>query len=129
MILIRRDSDFSLTAAANYLAGAASLRGVRVEHPEANRLHLFFDEWRLVVCLEDYPWVEEECRGIVEDFPFPDSSQAAELARCRSRLTVWSEDPDPDMDHFNDWLLSVECLTGRFRGLTPFDSVAGEWWV
>src|SRR5205085_974440 len=102
-----------------YLASAPSLNGVQVEHAEPNRLQLFFGGWRLMLAFEAFPWVEAESRELLADHPYPDRDQVAELARCRTRLTVWSEDPDPDMDHFNDWLLSIECLTDRFHGLFP----------
>ncbi len=128
-VLIPPDSDFTLATAAACLAGSARLPSVRGEHAAANRLRLTFGGWSLIICHEAYPWVEEESRELVQSYEHRDGPREAELlARCKTRLAVWSEDPDPAMDHFNDWLLSVECLTARFRGLAVFDPVSGEWW-
>lgn len=89
-------------------------------------MHLLFGGWCLIVALEEYPWIEEESREMAQDHP--DQTKASEVARCRRRLAIWSEDPDPGMDHFNDWVLMVECLLRRFPGLLVFDPVSGEWW-
>src|SRR5262245_3847330 len=109
IILIRPDSDFTLSAAAACLAASPGLPGLQVEMPTQKQLTLAWGSWRLFVCLEDYPWVEEESRELSEHFP--DQSQVGAVGECTSRLSVWSEDPDPGMDHFNDWMISVETLT------------------
>jgi hypothetical protein len=124
--MIKPGRDFSLPTAVECLASAPSLRGMRIRQQEKDRLHLMFGEWCLIVALEEYPWVEEENREMAVSYS--DHPQASELAHCRRRLAIWSEDPDPDMEHFNDWLLAVECLQNRFTGLLVFDPVNGEWW-
>src|SRR5262245_13407835 len=69
LILIGPDSDFSFLTAAKCLVEAPGLLGVRVEQPSADRLNLLFDSWRLIICLEDFPWVEEESREMSECIP------------------------------------------------------------
>jgi hypothetical protein len=122
---ITDESDFTIPTAAERLASRPSLSGVRVQVVSERELHLLFDDWRLRIAIEDGDYVPEEAREIAE--ANPGYEHATDVARCTRMASIWSEDSDPDMDHFDDYLRTVEALVGCFRGVYAQDNAGGEW--
>jgi hypothetical protein len=116
------ESDFAVPAAAERLASRPSLSGVRMQVISERELHLLFDGWRLRIAVEDGDHVAEEAREAAEADPDYEGA-----ARCRRRASIWSEDSDPDMDHFNDYVLTVEALARCFRGFHALDNAGAGW--
>ncbi|MBE9208056.1 hypothetical protein IQ244_16295 [Nostoc sp. LEGE 06077] len=84
-----------------------------VSHGE-NRLTLSFDRWALYIYLDMEPSVLQESQEMANRFGqhHPDKEI---IATCNSRLEI-SSDTDENMDHFNDYVLSIEQL-GKIPGI------------
>ncbi|MBD2496508.1 hypothetical protein [Nostoc sp. FACHB-280] len=74
-----------------------------------NRLRLTFDGWSLYIYLATEPSVLQESQEMANRFGqnHPDKAM---IATCNSRLEI-SSDADENMDHFNDYVLSIEQLS------------------
>ncbi len=125
-VFLSDESDFTIPAAADRLSSRSNLSGVQVERLSDSELHLLFDDWRLKIVEVRGDHVLEEAREIAT--MHSGCEHADEVARCDRRAEIWSEDPDPDMDHFDDDLLTVEAVIGSFRGAFAIDLASGEWW-
>lgn len=79
--------------------------------------------WSLRVYWEDQPHVVIESREIAERFVTDDTDRAI-VAACRSRITT-AGDPDPGMDHFNDYVYVLEILE-EISDAFIFDPEGGE---
>lgn len=114
LILLRRDSGASLRRACESLeqSGAfhASILSLRSDH-----IALDFADWRLSIRLASGAHVIEESRDIVQRYGSDRDDQAV-LATCDTRFEL-DGGADPDMEHFNDYVLIVERLTDAFRGV------------
>jgi hypothetical protein len=122
---ISDESDFTIPAAADHLSSRPSLPGVHVEVISDDELHLLFDGWRLRIAISGASYVTEEAREKAE--AHPNYEYVSEVALCKRMASIWSEDADPDMDHFNDYLLTVEALIDSFRGVYASDNASGDW--
>jgi hypothetical protein len=115
MALLQDDSDFDLDAAATELRKTFRRMAVSREGP---RITVSADRWQMHLELETEPYVLEESREIAE--VLPGCPRAPEIAVCRRRVTVWSTGPDPDISHFNDYVLALNVLED-FKGVILFD--------
>jgi hypothetical protein len=74
--------------------------------------------WEIELRVADGPDVAEESRHLAERLGGEDDLGA--VATCARRVEVWSETPDYEMEHFDDFLGVVEVLKS-FRGVIPVD--------
>jgi len=47
--------------------------------------------------------------------------------KCSRRFFLWSNDKDPDMEHFNEYVTILDDILKAFQGLIPQDDYTGEW--
>ena len=66
------------------------------------------------------PHVSTETQGLTEKIAGWEPAEADAVIASDRRVEVWSETPDPFMEHFNDYLKVIEVLKS-FRGVIPVD--------
>jgi len=114
-------SDFEIGAAIQRLT--SRLPDLTVTRTGEKGIRVSAGSWTMRVELQDEAYVAEDARELAEELT--ECPRAAEIAACNRRVEIWSRDPDPEMDHFNDYVLSCETIEG-FRGTILFDPQAGE---
>jgi hypothetical protein len=117
MGLLQKNNDFDLDAAGARLVaripGSSAVRsGDTVTVSKGN--------WSINVAVVTGPHVPGETVGITDKIAGFEIAEAAELAASDRRVEVWTDDPDPFMEHFNDYLSAVEVLKS-FHGVTAVD--------
>jgi hypothetical protein len=113
--LLTPDSDFTMAEAARRLS--AKFPSLAVEM-KADTLVVSSAEWEIHLTLNKSPMVLEESRNIAEHIG--GAEDAKDIAACDRRVELTSDIPDPEMDHFNDYLLVIEVLQS-FKGLIAVD--------
>ena len=113
--LLLPPSDFTLAAAAQKLASV--FPGFELAQREV-RLTLAKDDWEIHLTLEEGPEVLEESHRIAEHVGGGEDELG--IGTCNRRVDVASDVPDPEMDHFNDYLQVIEMLQ-TFKGVIPVD--------
>jgi hypothetical protein len=115
--LLQSDTDFDLgTAAARLVAqipGATSSRSGDV-------VTVTSGDWEMYIALASGPEVTSEIEGLVGRLAGIEPAEAETYVATGRRVEVWSDTPDPFMEHFNDYLSAVEVLKS-FRGLLAVD--------
>ena len=88
-----------------------------------NKLVLTFNSWSLYIHLQSEPDVLEESKEMANIFGqnHPDVSV---IATCTTRFVI-SCDPDESIDHFNDYILTLEQLSS-IPGAFVFDNASQE---
>src|SRR2546423_950535 len=74
---------------------------------EGRSLVARWKDWAFQIPYEAGPHVLEESREIAEHHHGPDRPDQDRIAACRRRITVTGSE-DPNMEHFNDYLLLEE---------------------
>jgi hypothetical protein len=113
--LLKPDSDFTMTEAAKRLATKFPSFKVAAQ---ADSVVLSSANWEIHLRLNDSPAVIEESREIAGHIG--GAEDAKDIAICARRVEIASDIPDPEMDHFNDYLLAIEVLQS-FKGLIAVD--------
>jgi hypothetical protein len=113
--LLKADSDFTMAEAARRLA--AKLPAFAVQQ-NGDAVSVAAANWEIHLTLNESPAVLEESRAIAEHIG--GAEDANDIAACARRVELSSDTPDPEMEHFNDYLLAVEVLQS-FRGLIAVD--------
>jgi hypothetical protein len=113
--LLTSDSDFTLTEAAGRLS--AKFPSFTVKQ-RAETLIVSSADWEIHLTLNESPAVLEESRKIAE--LIGGTEDARDIAGCTRRVELASDTPDPEMEHFNDYLLAIEVLQS-FKGLIAVD--------
>jgi len=113
--LLLPTSDFTLAAAAKKVA--VVFPAMKQKQTD-RRLTLSSGNWAIHLTLEDGPDVLEDSVRIADHIG--DAEGELGIATCNRRIDVASDDPDPEMDHFNDYLQIIETLQS-FRGVIPVD--------
>lgn len=101
------------------------IKGAVVERPEANHIQLKFDEWLFHVHLEDEPHVAIESEEIAGMFKNKRPDWEV-IASSDKRISTHAM-PDPNMDHFNDYVFVMEVLEA-IPELYIFDPNDGKLW-
>lgn len=73
-----------------------------------NNIQIKYDDWSLRIYWEENLDVLAEAQEIADRFAVNRSDKAV-IASCNRRITT-SGDPDPNMDHFNDFVHVIEVL-------------------
>lgn len=115
--LLRKDTNFNLDRAAAQLVaripGATSSRS-------GSTVTIAKGDWSLYIAEVSGPHIPDETVGITDKIAGFERDDVEILAQCDRRVEMWSDDPDPFMEHFNDYLFGVEVLKS-FTGLTAVD--------
>jgi hypothetical protein len=115
--LLRPDTDFTLDAAESRL---------REQFPDftitrnADQIVVSSGGWWIAMALTSGPEVATETQGLVERLAGVEPAEADALIASGRRIEVWTDIPDPFMEHFNDYLKIVEVLKS-FTGLLAVD--------
>lgn len=113
--LLAPDSDFAMAEAARRLS--AKFPSFAVQQ-KGDALVVSSSEWEIHLTLNESPTVLEESREMAEHIG--GAEDATDIAACARRVELASDIPDPEMEHFNDYLLAVEVLQS-FKGLIAVD--------
>jgi len=115
--LLKPDSDFNLDQAISRLT--TRFPGYSIAR-RGNQLTLSKGDWEIELALVTGDYVPTETQGITDRLAGFEEKETSLLIASSSRVEVWSETPDPFMEHFNDYLLVVEVLKS-FNGLVAVD--------
>jgi hypothetical protein len=115
--LLRSDTDFTLDAAQARLT--AKFPGFTLTR-EANQIVVSKGEWWIALALVSGEYVREETEGLVGHLAGIEPGEADALAASDRRIELWTDVPDPFMEHFNDYLYVIEVLKS-FNGLLAVD--------
>ena len=117
MGLLQKNNDFDLDAAGALLVaripGSSAVRN-------GDTVTVGKGDWSINIALVSGPQVQSETAGITGKLAGFDQTEAEALAASDRRVEVWTDDPDPFMEHFNDYLFAVEVLKS-FHGVTAVD--------
>jgi hypothetical protein len=115
--LLQPNTDFDLDAAGARLAE-------RIPGSTASRsgdvVTIAKGDWSINIALVTGPHVSDETIGITDRIGGLDQADAEVLSRSDRRVEVWTDIPDPFMEHFNDYLFAVEVLKS-FGGVVAVD--------
>ena len=112
---LRLDTDFTLDAAAQKLAAKFPALS---QEKEENRLRLSSPTWEIHLKVVEGALVQQEARDIAQHIGGTEDELG--LGTCTRCVQVASDVPDPEMEHFNDYLLVIEVLQS-FRGVIAVD--------
>jgi len=115
--LLLSDTDFTLEAAAARLT--AKFPGCSVTRG-GEQITVSKGDWEIELALVSGPQVQGESEGLAGNLAGLEPAEAAAIAACDRRVEVWSDTPDPSMEHFNEYLFVVEVLKS-FRGVVVVD--------
>lgn len=76
--------------------------------------------WEIELKLDAAPYVLTESAALAEKIAGLESDEAAALGASDRRVEVWSDTPDPFVEHLADFQAVIEVLRS-FRGVTPVD--------
>ncbi len=122
-IFIKDDSDFSLEAAAKKLG---ALTSVTIQNLRERGFTVCWENWYFEVGLADEPSVLEEHQEDASNSP--NDPRMHEAASCRRRVEMWSPETDYDCDYLDEYLITLEVLTG-FKGLLTRREMIGDWLI
>jgi len=113
--LLKPDSDFTLTETAKRLA--EKFPAFSVVH-SGEKLTLSSEDWEIQLTLVTSPQVLQESREIEEKIGGDEDNLG--ISNCDRRVEVVSDTPDPELNHFNDYLSVIEVLQS-FKGIIAVD--------
>lgn len=115
--LLKPDADFALQEAYKRLA--ARFPGYSVSRAD-DQVMIASGDWSIQVALVSGPHIPSETQGITDKIAGWEEADAEAVTASDERVEVWSDIPDPFMEHFNDYLQVIEVLKS-FRGVIPVD--------
>ncbi len=115
--LLRTDSDFSLDEAATRLT--AKFPGFGVAR-DGNQVVVSQGEWWIALALASGPEIRDETEGLLGRLAGVEPQEAEALTASDRRVEVWTDVPDPFMEHFDHYLFVIEVLKS-FNGLLAVD--------
>lgn len=113
--LVPPASDFTLEAAEGRLA--ARFPGYSVSRA-GEQITVSKGDWEIELRLVGGPEVLADSAAVAERIAGAEDGGA--LARCDRRVEVWSETPDPFVEHLADFHAVIEVLR-TFPGVVPID--------
>ena len=113
--LLQAASDLTLEEVAVRLR--AKFPGYSVAQ-NAGQITVAKGDWEIELRLNEEPIVLVESAELAEKIA--GTIDGTEIAACTRRVEVWSDTPDPMMEHFNEFLFVVEVLQS-FRGVIAVD--------
>lgn len=115
--LLKPDSDFTLEEAHRRLA--AAFPGFAVA-PAGGRIDVTKGDWWIALERAAGAHLPSEIEGLVGRLAGVEPDDAAGYVASGAWVEVWTDVPDPFMEHFDDYLRVVEVLKS-FRGLLAVD--------
>jgi hypothetical protein len=115
--LLQATSDFSIAEAG------ARLRQSLPDHAviaAGSRIRVERGEWWIAMELVAGPQLRGETEGLVGKLAGLEPAEAESFVASERRVEVWTDVPDPFMEHFNDYLSMVEVLKS-FRSILVVD--------
>lgn len=112
--LLMPNSDFTLDEAVRRLAARFPTHRVTVANAQ---ITLASDSWEMEFVVGEGADIQAEHAAIAEQIGGEDASH---MAGCAQRVEAWSETPDPEMQHFEEFLGVVEVLKS-FAGVLVID--------
>ncbi len=83
-----------------------------------SQVTLASDDWEMEFRIIEGPEIQSQHTGIAEKIG--GQQDARHIAACTKRVEAWSETPDPEMRHFDEFLSVVEVLKS-FQGVIVVD--------
>jgi hypothetical protein len=77
-------------------------------------------DWEIEMALVAGTHIPIETQGIIYRIAGLEPTDAEAVAASERRVEIWSDTPDPFMEHFNDYLLTIEAIK-TFHGLIAVD--------
>jgi hypothetical protein len=114
-LLLKADNDFSFATAHKRLAERFPAAAF-TEGPDS--LAMATGGWDIALHLTVGPDVLAESQRIAEQVTGGQDDQG--IGACDRRIEIASDVPDPEMDHFDKYLLVLEAMQG-FRGVIAVD--------
>ncbi|MBA4190745.1 MAG: hypothetical protein C0467_22395 [Planctomycetaceae bacterium] len=115
--LLLPKNDFDLDAAgarlAAKIAGSTAARNASV-------VTISKGNWSINIAEVQGAHIPDETVGITDKIAGFERDDVEVLATTDRRIEVWTDDPDPFMEHFNDYLFAVEVLKS-FKGVIAVD--------
>jgi hypothetical protein len=112
--LLTPGSDYTSEAMADRLGARFSGYSVLLNGPQ---IRVSKGDWEIELLLNEAPYVLNESEGIAAHL----QSEDADVARgCARRVEVWSDTPDPFLEHFDEYLGVVGVLKS-FAGVVAVD--------
>lgn len=115
--LLKPDTDFTPAEAETRLA--AQFPGFTVARA-GDRVDVTKGDWWIAMARVSGPEIAEEVNGLVGHLAGVEPAEAEAYIASGARVEVWTDVPDPFMEHFNDYLKTVEVLKS-FNGLLAVD--------
>lgn len=115
--LLRPDTDFTVGEAFKRLT--AKFPGFAVVR-NGDRVDVSKGDWWIAMARVAGAHVPEETNGLVGHLAGIEPAEAEGYVASDARVEVWTDVPDPFMEHFNDYLRTVEVLQS-FTGLLAVD--------
>src|SRR5262245_22351726 len=115
--LLQSGTDFTLEAAATRLT--SKFPGYSVTS-RGQQITVSKGDWEIELAVFSGPQVQSESEGLAGNLAGLEPAEAANIAACDRRVEVWSDTPDPFMEHFNEYLSLIEMLKS-FRGVVVVD--------
>jgi hypothetical protein len=115
--LLQPNTDFDLDAAGARLVqripGAAASRSGDI-------VAVTKGDWSINFAIVAGPHIPDETVGITDRIGGMDRAEAELLSRSDRRIELWTDIPDPFMEHFNDYQHALEVLKS-FGGVVAVD--------
>jgi hypothetical protein len=115
--LLKPDSDFNLERAVSRLE--TQFPGHKIART-GDQITIAKGDWAMEMAVVTGPHVPTETQAITDKLAGFNPTETESLLISNRRVEVWSDIPDPFMEHFNDYLLVVEVLKS-FNGLIVVD--------
>jgi hypothetical protein len=114
---------FALLQPGSNLTLAAVAGGLRERFPalqvgqSGDEITLSGDDWDHHLRLDSGPDIKLESEGLAGRIP---DTEAGDISVCDRRLEIWSDTPDPFMEHFDDHFQVLDVLRA-FKGVILID--------
>jgi hypothetical protein len=115
--LCQPHSDFDLDAAGARLA--ARIPGSSTSR-SGDTVTVSKGDWWIAMALESGDHLRDEIEGLTSKLAGLEGAEAEEYVASAKRVSLWTDIPDPFMEHFNDYLSAVEVLKS-FGGVLVVD--------
>ncbi|MDY3562847.1 hypothetical protein R5W23_004327 [Gemmata sp. JC673] len=115
--LLKPDTDFTIAEAERRLAQA--FPGFTINRA-ADRVDVTRGDWWIALARAADERVAQEIEGLAGHIAGVEPDEAAAYVAAGARVEVWTDVPDPLMEHFNDYLKVIEVLKS-FKGLLAVD--------
>ena len=115
--LLKQNSDFGLDQAIARIT--PRFPGYSITRA-GDQVSIVKGDWEMELALVTGPHVPTETQGVVDKIAGLEPTDVEAVINSNRRVEIWSDTPDPFMEHFNDYLKLVEVLK-TFTGLIAVD--------